>query len=75
MGNKCKEQSRELEEEQENNWAIIALICLLIVAILWVGVRWCARRPVMVVADSDEEDEEDEGETKAFLDRKIDIIF
>ena len=72
-GNKCIEQSRELEEEEdETNWVITVLIVLLILAILWAGLRWCARRPVVVVADSDEEDGE---ETKAFLDRKIDIIF
>jgi hypothetical protein len=73
MGNKCIQQIRELEEEEETNWWLTILIVLLILAILWAGFRFLSpRSPVVVVADSDEEDEE---ETKAFLHRKINLIF
>ena len=74
MGNKCIEQSRELEEEEndETNWWLTILIVLLILAILWAGFRWCASpSQAKRVAAADPE------ETQAFLDRNgpINLIF
>jgi len=70
MGNKCIEQSRELEEEEEMNWGITVLIVLLLLAVLFVGFRWFSspRSPVVVAVEPDPE-------SQALLDRKINLIF